>query len=164
MNNLLKAKFRILTDEELKYFENELIQFLIVNGIYTDEWNKINRENPEKAMNLITIFSDQILQKVYENISYIEKRTDDACFVFKFTDELIELIFFQTANKLDLSTSENIHFVLKNHLSELTFFKSKKNYNKDKELEKHELLMKDAIPSSKDFWNTLQNLTNNLNN
>jgi len=43
-------KYRILTADELVHFEEELKQFLIVNGVHGDEWEKMNRETPERAV------------------------------------------------------------------------------------------------------------------
>ena len=38
-------KFRILSDEELKVFEEDLKHFLIANGIDGSSWEKINKED-----------------------------------------------------------------------------------------------------------------------
>lgn len=80
-------KFRYLSDDELSFFEEELKQFLILNHVYSDEWLRINQNEPEKALELVGVFSDQVLQRVYENMKYFEKRTKDACFVFHYDKE-----------------------------------------------------------------------------
>ncbi len=85
-------KFRILSDEELKVFEEDLKHFLIANGIDGSRWEKINKEAPEKAIDLIGIFSDTVLQKVYERIRFLEFRSTEKCFVFRLGAEQIELI------------------------------------------------------------------------
>ena len=56
-------KYRYLTPEELQLFEDELIQFLIVNGIDGPEWEKINKTNPDKARELVGLFSDVVIHR-----------------------------------------------------------------------------------------------------
>ena len=46
-------KYRMLTTEELTHFEEDLKQFLIVNGVHGDEWEQMNRETPDKAVELV---------------------------------------------------------------------------------------------------------------
>ena len=75
-------KYRMLTADELVPFEEELKQFLIVNGVHGDEWEQMNRDTPEKAIELVELFSDTVLQKVYEKIEFLEFRSVDSCLVF----------------------------------------------------------------------------------
>ena len=153
-------KFRYLSDEELIHFEEELKQFLILNHVYAEEWVKINQDNPEKALELVGVFSDQVLQRVYENMKYFEKRTKDACFVFHYDKEKIflKVIQVESNENLDLSTVESLHEALKNNAKDLSFFKSSKEYTSNRELEIHQLIEQGAIPSSKEFWNTLEQI------
>ena len=41
-------KYRLLTTEELEFFEDELKQFLIVNGFHDKEWREINKTDKSK--------------------------------------------------------------------------------------------------------------------
>ena len=155
-------KYRTLSDEELKHFENELKAFLIINGVDGDTWLQINRENPEKARALVDLFSDEILQQVYEHLSYIEHRAKNSLLVFHFSSENIELIAIHTANEqLDLSTIEGIHDALTHHFSALEFFTSKKNFAATREQDIHQLLEQGAIPSDEQFWNSLKSVLKN---
>ena len=43
-------KYRNLTLEELKHLEEELKQFLILNHVYAEEWETLNKENPTKEL------------------------------------------------------------------------------------------------------------------
>ena len=86
------AKYRILSREELQSFEKQLVQFLIVNGIEGERWKEINETDPDLAIDLVEIFSDQILQNAYENIAYLQKLTPNACYFFNFGKDKSELI------------------------------------------------------------------------
>ena len=70
----------MLSQEELELLEEDLKAFLIVNGIHADEWEQMNTAAPEKAIELVELFSDTVLQKVYENLRFIEHRTTRSCF------------------------------------------------------------------------------------
>ncbi|GAB5416972.1 MAG: hypothetical protein Crog4KO_18390 [Crocinitomicaceae bacterium] len=146
-------KYRILTDDELPLFEEELKHFLIVNGVHGDEWAKMNEEHPAEAQKLVGLFSDTILQKVYEKLRYIEHRTTTSCMVFKLNEEGIEMISINAkSDEVDLSTPEGIHEALVHQSEALTFFSHEKEYTKERELEIHEMLEQGCVNSSESFW------------
>jgi hypothetical protein len=79
--------------------------------------------------------------------------------VFKLNKAHIELISLNVKpnSQVDLSTPESIHEALVNSPEELTFFKSEKNYSKEREEEIHEMLEQGCVNSSKEFWDALSN-------
>lgn len=150
-------KYRILSDEELPLFEEDLKQFLIVHGVHGDEWATMNEENPEEARNLVGLFSDTVLQKVYEKIKFIEHRSVASCMVFQLKPDAVDMISINSkSDSVDLSTPEGIHNALVNHESELTFFKNTKAYSKEREMEVHEMLEQGCVNSSEAFWMQLE--------
>lgn len=155
-------KYRILSDEELSHLEDDFKHFLIVNGVHTEEWERLNKEDVQKAIELVEIFSDTVLQKVYEKLEYLEFRSSDSCMVFHFLPEKVELISMQknAESTIDLSTSEGIHDALVNHSVELTFFNSEKKYSVSRELEIHGMLEQGCLISSAEFWHSLKEVLN----
>ena len=153
-------KYRILTDEELNHFGDELVQFLIVNGVHGEEWENLNKEYPDKALELVEIFSDQILQKVYEKIKVLEFRSADRLFVFYLGTELIGLIGFQTdeMSTAGFSTPENIHKTLSGTFEGIKYFRSEKGYQWDRETEIHKMIENGCVPSTEEFWRSVQEL------
>jgi predicted Zn-ribbon and HTH transcriptional regulator len=150
-------KYRMLTDDELPLFEEDLKQFLIVHGVHSEEWAKMNQEHPAEARKLVELFSDTVLQKVYEKIKFIEHRSKSSCMVFHLKPESIEMISINAkSDSVDLSSPEGIHDALVNHTSELTFFKNTKTYAKERELEIHEMLGQGCVNSSEAFWMQLE--------
>lgn len=150
-------KYRILSNEELSHLEEDFKHFLIVNGVHAEEWEALNKNEVDKAVQLVEVFSDTVLQKVYEKIEYLEFRSLDTCMVFHLCQDKIELIsIHRKANStVDLSTVESIHEALKNNAEELTFFKTEKNYSKNRELEIHEMIEQGCLLSSSQFWTAL---------
>lgn len=152
-------KYRLLTDEELEVFAEDLKHFLIVNGVHAEEWEEINKNEKEKAIQLVELFSDNVLQIVYEKIKFIEHRSAKSCMVFHFKSDEIEMISLNIKEGIsDLSTPESIHEALVNRPNEIAFFKTAKKYNKDREMEIHEMLMQGCVNSSEEFWVSLNRL------
>ncbi len=155
-------KYRVLTLDELKELDEELKQFLIVNGIDGDTWVEMNEKDKEKAKKMIELFSDTVLQKVYEKIKFLEHRNKKSCLLFNVQDDKIKLISLSTENpEIDLSSPESIHQALKEHASEIQFFKTEKPLSKEREVEIHELIQSGAYPSVKEFWDAMEKATEN---
>ena len=155
-------KYRILTNEELAPLAEDFKHFLIVNGVHTEEWIRINSNAPEKAAELVEIFSDTVLQKVYETITHLEFRSPDSCIVFHFAPEKVALISIQKKENsiADFSTVDNIHAALTKETNRLQFFQSEKNYTSTREQEIHRMLEQGCFVSSADFWKSLQEVVN----
>jgi hypothetical protein len=152
-------KYRILTDDELEVFAEDLKHFLIVNGVHSEEWEEINKNDKEKAIQLVELFSDNVLQIVYEKMKFIEHRSPKSCMVFQFKEDEIELISLNVKNGMsDLSTPESIHDALVNRPNEIALFKTTKKYNKKREIEIHEILTQGCVNSSEEFWVSLNKL------
>jgi hypothetical protein len=149
-------KYRVLTNEELTHFEQDLKAFLIVHGIDGALWARINQQEPEKALQLVEVFSDQILQTIYEKIHYLEHRAKNSLLIFHLGKEIQELIAIQTSSEdVDLSTPESIHHALMHQFKWLQFFQSSKKYEGSREAALHQLLEQGAVPSTESFWNAL---------
>ena len=146
-------KYRMLTEEELIIFEEDLKHFLIVNGIHAETWESMNKTNPEEAIKLVGLFSDTVLQKVYEKLKFIEHRSEGSCMVFHLGSDKIEMISINARdNSVDLSTPESIHDALVSNAEKLSFFRSEKAYSKEREMEIHEMIAQGCVNSSEAFW------------
>ena len=155
-------KYRILTNEELAPLAEDFKHFLIVNGVHTEEWIRINSNEPQKAKDLVEIFSDTVLQKVYEKITHLEFRSPDSCIVFHFLPEKVALISIQKKgnSEANFSTVESIHLALTEQTKTLQFFQSEKKYSATREQEIHHMLEKGCFMSSADFWQSLYKVVN----
>ncbi len=156
-------KYRRLTQEELTHLEGDLKAFLIINGIEGEAWEKLNKETPDKAQQLVDLFSDNVLQTVYEKVNFLEFRRPDSCIVFQMgkTEQALIAINKKPSSKLDLSTVESIHAALTNHINELDFFQSKKAYTQARETEIHLLLEQGCVLSVQEFWDSLTEVIGN---
>lgn len=151
----------MLSEEELELLEDDLKQFLIVHGIHGEEWEKMNEEHPHEAVEMVGLFSDTVLQKVYEKLRFIEHRSSDSCMVFHLKEDGIAMLSINVKDEqVDLSTPESIHDALVNAPDHLTFFKSEKAYSKEREVEIHEMLEQGCVNSSEAFWMMLNKALN----
>ena len=76
-------RFRKLSKIELEALSEELIQFLVVQGIDDDLWRDINKKSPQKAEELVALFSDTVLQKVYAKVQYLSFVSEQVFSIFK---------------------------------------------------------------------------------
>lgn len=147
----------MLTAEEMAIFDEDFKHFLITNGVSNETWLELNEQHLDQATELVEIFSDSVLQKVYEKVRFIEHRSPAACMVFKLDQEEITLISISTKSEgVDLSTPESIHDALVHHSGALAIFKTKKAYSKERELEIHTMLSQGCVNSSEAFWILLE--------
>jgi hypothetical protein len=121
--------YRRLTGQELKELELEFKQFLIANGIYDLDWKKLNEESPEKAQDLVDLFSNVVLEKALKKIEYIARKTANNLDVFCFQEENAFLVSLS-------SSGENINFLKDNwmellpkNFEEVKYFKLDKRIN-----------------------------------
>jgi len=150
-------KYRMLTTEEMEIFDEDFKHFAIANGVSNEEWLEMNQSDKEKATKLVGLFSDTVLQKVYEKLKFIEHRSASSCLVFRLNELDIDLISLNRKREIvDLSTAESIHDALVNNAGEITLFRSKKKYSKVREEEIHEMLTQGCVNSSEAFWMMLE--------
>jgi hypothetical protein len=149
-------KYRILTKEEMEVFDEDFKHFLITTGVSNEEWLEMNQTNVPQATALVELYSDTVLQKVYEKMQYVEFRSEDTCMIFHCLPDKMELISLNKKGKKgDLSTPKTIHVTLTKHPEELSIFKTVKPYTESREKEIHELFEKGCFVSSHEFWEAL---------
>ena len=149
-------KYRILNNDELVHFQEDFKHFLIINGVSNEAWELMNKKAPEKARELVGLFSDSVLQKVYEKITFLEFRSPDSCIVFKLSGAEIEMLSVVRKNEtVNLSEVESIHDAFINNPKALSYFKTSKKYSKNREAEIHQMIESGCVLSSEEFWDSL---------
>jgi hypothetical protein len=110
------------------------------------------------ASELVEVFSDTVLQKVYEKLEYLEHRSAQTCMVFRCMSDSTELIVLQRKpdTSVDLSNPDSIHDALVKQLDSITFYTSSRKNTKERELEIHQLIEQGCVLSSGEFWQQLK--------
>ena len=149
-------RFRKLNFEELTSLEKEFKEFLIVNHMHDEEWRTLNKDAPEKANLLVEVFSDTVLLKVYEKISYLEFYEEDILSFFKIDKEWINSIHIQVSNS-GYELPKQIDEIL-THPEKFKVYKGKKKLVNFKEDEVHQLVLKGCFVGTEDSWHAIENL------
>jgi uncharacterized pyridoxamine 5'-phosphate oxidase family protein len=156
-------RFRSLTIDELKELETEFKQFLIINQVYNEEWIEMNQKDLEKANALVDLFSDQVLEKVYGKIDFLEKRDKNAFSVFAITKNDIETITIQSKNQtIELLTNAQIETALNQHLNELEIYCGTKKLAKDKCDEVFDIIKEGCSISTFDVWHSFSSFLDQI--
>lgn len=132
------TKYRVLTQTELEELQPEFIQYLSSNGIDADKWKSI-LENDQEEMKLhISLFSEIVLQKSLEKITYLEHRSKTDIKLFHFDKEEAFLIALKS-NTVNL---EKVGTLTEEQLKEIDLFNATKKHSKSREEEIFDLLSK----------------------
>lgn len=111
-------KYARLSISDLKDLEDEFVKFLILNGIAAEDWEKLKKEENEKAELIIDQFSDAVWEGILRKTDMLELRRSDfltLCytkenllytFVIKAPDEAIDFTLEKDIEKV-LSSSEH---------------------------------------------------------
>ena len=156
-------KYRRLTEEELTHLEKEFIDFLVSNTITADDWVKIKSDKPEETEELIEMFSDIVLEKVYSKMVLLEKREPKNLLFFKFTDQLIETlgISVEGDNSFEFTDIDAINGILKGDdlKVKITGFRTTKVMSKDaKPNEVHQLISSGCVIGNGELYKTLDQI------
>lgn len=153
----------MLTDEELAHLENDFIAFLIVNGVHAEEWEAINKNTPEKALKLVELFSDQVLEHVYSKVEYLTLSNENTFSIFYVNNEEAYMYAIQKreGSMFNLSTKDSLIDAINNEIKNLDVYTSSKRIE-NKPLEIHKLVSQGAEVSNHELWHALEKLFGTL--
>lgn len=135
-------KYKRLSAEELQALESDFINFLASAQITAGDWEKMKKNELDKANELIEVFSDVVYDKVLQKISFLEFRDSKTLNVFHFTDDKVVLhgIRVKENSPLDLTAEGIMEQWSASSLNSVTLVSSEKPYVTDKQTEVFELL------------------------
>lgn len=128
----IKPKYRTLSDEELVGLEKELIQFLVVNGIDGERWKEINKNNPQRAQELIILFSDSVFSKILEKTPYFFYSSPQLLHFVKIESNFLKGIWIKaTSSVVDSRVIlKNFNSLFENGKNDFEVFQGTKKINK----------------------------------
>lgn len=156
------TKYRRLHPEELKELEREFVKFLAGNSITGEDWEKLKKEENEKAESLIDVFSDFFWETSLANIKCVERRAPKAMEVYKFDDEKASVI------KLTIQENATIDFTDSDDMNDLAsgridldaftpeFFTGHRDYIVSREMLLFELIEQGARPCASSVYDSFQ--------
>lgn len=135
-------RFRRLNTEELFALETEFKQFLIIHELYDEEWRALVKESPEKADQFIALFSDVVLEKIYNELNYLVHFSNNLVSFFDVTGDPMIAYHIQSSGQILLENEQGLAKAVAYHQDELSFFKGQKKRTKSKAEEVWELIQK----------------------
>lgn len=143
------TKYRLLTIDELKELEKEFINYLILNGLTADDWEKIKNEAPDKAQNFIEQFSDLVFERIITKVEYLEQRTPKELKTFQCLKDKIVLVgmYAEADSEADFTNAEYIRTAAVNPPDSLKVYTTEKTYTQDREKEIFDLVQSGCLIS-----------------
>ena len=106
-------KYSRLPLQDLKDLEKEFIEFLAINGIPAEDWERMKKHDLDKVEGIIDQFSDVVWEGLLRKTEMVELRRKDTLTVCRVTEgKLATLVLKSADEKIDLTKEEDIHHVL----------------------------------------------------
>jgi hypothetical protein len=151
-------KYKRLAPEELQHLEKEFISFLASAQITAPDWEKMKKNEAEKANELIDVFSDVVYDKVLKKVRYVEFRDKKTLNIFHCADDKIYLVGLRVKDQIDLDlTAADIMKQWNNgDNAAVNVVRSEKAYSKERELEVLEMLESGCLITDDRLFNLLK--------
>lgn len=140
-------KYRLLTKEQLENLQHEFAIFLASQQIDAKEWEKINTDKPEIALEELQIFSDFVWDDVLAKVSYLEHCSAQYLNLFKCEMDTIHRIYIKIDfPAIDLTTTNGLDWLLNNLKDDkVAIFSGSKTYNSDRNSELFKLIEQGSV-------------------
>lgn len=155
-------KYRRLNTEELAALEKPFVQFLVSNTVTAADWVKIKEQEPEKALHLIDIFSDMIMEDTLKKINFLKFGTAKELYLFKCEADYIALVGLKAAENTPIDFTKSIDYQIINAYTEgVSIFQTQKQYGKLREQEIFEMMERGCLVSDSVLFEALANVVTN---
>jgi hypothetical protein len=135
-------RFRRLSSDELFSLETEFKQFLVVHELYDEEWRLLAENEPQKAEHFIELFSDLVLGRVYNQVSFLVHFSNTMVSFFDMRNNPLKAYHIKCSEDLSLQNEDDIQQVLRDHFDQLKFYTGEKQLVKEKADEVFDLISK----------------------
>jgi len=155
-------RFRRLTKEELEPLEEDFVQFLASHQITANEWEKMKDQNKDKVHELLDIFSDIVLEKVFSDIKYLQHRSKDTIRVFACREDNLVMTGLKIEDPSKNLTNPEHLAILANPervQGKVKIFQIEKDYAKEKADEIFEMMYRNGCRIAPDgMFQMLENM------
>jgi hypothetical protein len=151
-------KYRRLTTTELEPLAEDFAIFLASNSIDKKDWDALKSKQPEKAEEILDVFSDLVFEKALSSAKYLERISEREITVYNFYPNQAHMLHVALSGKSNASFLTNdlarvLADALKN--GELEITQGTKRYQKDKQPEMFAILQTGAVLSDGDLYQKL---------
>lgn len=126
-------KYRLLSETELESFEKEFVEYLVINGITADEWERLKQEENSKANQILDLFSDVVMEGALRKIKFLVLYTSESVQAVQcLEDRMILVAVKREVEDMDLLTKSS--FSLEDIKSgKISIYKGQKIYKDNRE-------------------------------
>jgi len=151
-------KYKRLTNEELQALEKEFVNYLAAAQITANDWEKMKKNDLQKAEELIDVFSDMVFEKVLDKIKYLEYRDKKTLNIFYCTEDSVVMVGLRVKENglVDLTEKDVLNQWNKSNSDSVNVVKSEKKYSKERGLEVFELLQSGCLIVDDKLFNLLK--------
>jgi hypothetical protein len=162
--SLRKPKYRQLSTDELQELEKEFVHYLIVNGITAEDWGRLKEDELEKAEDILTLFSDVVLEGVLRKINFLEFRSNNDIKVFQCLKDKIVMVGLTSDNpEIDFTRQDIINNAGTISPKGLKAYTLSKSYQKPREEELFHLISNGCQISDSKLFKSISLALMNLN-
>lgn len=154
------AKYRKLTHEELESMEKEFIDFLVLNGITGEDWEKLKTENPENAEGICEAFSDVVFNKILKQCRYIESHSPRHLIAIFCDTKKMHLQGLEAPEhiKIDFTDKNDFEQLKSNPIEGIQRIQTQKEYTEEREMEIWKMLNNGFFISDQKLYMSLFSL------
>lgn len=133
--------------KELQELEKEFVEYLVLNGIVADDWEKIKKEDLSKAKHIIELFSDVVFESIMRKVKFLELRTTHEVKVFQCLKDKLVLVGMSSGDDpaIDFTNTDFIKRAMDEPPQGLKVYTTEKLYDKDREIELFEMVQAGAV-------------------
>ncbi|WP_028978550.1 DUF6495 family protein [Sporocytophaga myxococcoides] len=151
------SEYKLLSLEELKEMENEFVNYLVVNGIAAEDWERMKNVEPAKAERLIELFSDMVFETIMRNVQFLEYREKKELITFQCLGDKLVLVGMKAEGDTDadFTSQEYIKKSMVCPPDGLKVYTSEKKYQKKREIELFEMTQRGCFITEGNLFKTL---------
>jgi hypothetical protein len=145
-----------LTIAELEELEKEFVDYLVVNGITADDWVEMKENEPEKANQIIELFSDVVFEGVMRKVNFLDVITPKSIKTFQCLADKMVLVGLDAdpASEVDF-TSAPLSNIQHQAGQQLSVYNSEKTYTEERGLELFKMIQNGAVISDGSYFKKL---------
>ena len=135
------AKYRLLNQTELDALKDKFVDYLILNGITGDDWEKMKSKNIDEANKILELFSDVVFEGSLRNIQFLDFVDESKILCFQCLEKKIVLIGIQAKGiiKIDPKDMEETEKRLNAYPDQFEIFTKDKMYSRERNTELFEM-------------------------
>ena len=150
-------KYRLLSIDELHALEKEFVEFLVLNGIPAEDWQKMKQEDTTATEDTIELFSDVVFESIMRKTKYLENRGTHHVHIFQCLPEQIILVAMEAeaSEEIDFTNPDFLSSAMLTPPSGVKLFTTTKAYAKTREIELFEMLHAGCVLTDDRLFKTL---------